>query len=259
MARKLLFIANDGGTANHLGGVQYDKRNYLDFFHLPEGGNWQNEEIKIYDNTATLQQIRSLLITMGANYFDYIVIVFSGHGCTNREGETYFELSHGHIVSLSDFKALRNITVTTRYLMIADSCRSIPRYQQGGRLEVHRRLFTESRDNNEYKERCKQLYDEAFAQQPASCFCIGYATSFGQDAIDISNRGGLYSQALLLSTKNEIERAKRDQQGDCIISFREVNQLAKDSVPLQSNGQQVPDYDFTYGAEPPFCVIPLRN
>lgn len=257
MARKLLFITNDGGENNHLGGIQYDKRDYLDFFHLPEGGYWQNEDIQIYDNSATLQQIRSQLISVEADYYDYIVIVFSGHGCANRFGETYFELSQGHEASLSDFMNLRNITGSTRYLMIADSCRTIPRFQQGGRIEVHRRLFTESRDNDVYKERCRQLYDEAFNQLPARTFCIGYATSLGQDAIDLGNRGGLYSQSLLQATKNEIARVKRLHQDDMVILFREVHQVAVNNVSLDTHGQQIPDYESSNGAEPPFAIVPL--
>ena len=257
MARKLLFIANDGGENNHLDGIQYDKSDYLDFFHLPEGGYWQDEEIQIYDNSANIQQIRSQLIGVGADYYDYIVIVFSGHGCANRFGETYFELSQGHEASLGDFKDLKNITGTTRYMMIADSCRTIPRFQQGGRIEVHRRLFTESRDNDAYKVRCRQLYDESFTQLPARTFCIGYATSLGHDAIDLGDRGGLYSQALLQATKNEIERVKSVHQDDCVISFREVHQIAVNNVSADTHRQQVPDYECSNGAEPPFAVVPL--
>lgn len=257
MARKLLFIANDGGEENHLDGIQYDKRDYLDFFHLPEGGYWHDEEIQIYDNSANLQQIRSQLIGVGTDYFDYIVIVFSGHGCANRFGETFFELSQGHEASLGDFKGLRNITGTTRYLVIADSCRTIPRFQQGGRLEDHRRLFAESRDNDVYKERCRQLYDEAFIQLPARTFCIGYATSLGHGAIDLGDRGGLYSQALLQATKNEIGRVKTEHQGDSVISFREVHQVAVNNVSALTQGQQIPDYECSNGTEPPFAVVPL--
>ena len=38
MSRRLITILNDGGRANYLPGVEHDARNYLDFFHLPEGG-----------------------------------------------------------------------------------------------------------------------------------------------------------------------------------------------------------------------------
>ena len=53
MKRRAILIFNDGGPSNYLPGVKVDKANYLKFLKSPEGGAWEDSEIKVYDNDCS--------------------------------------------------------------------------------------------------------------------------------------------------------------------------------------------------------------
>ena len=103
MKRCLIIIGNQGtpSKGNFLPGVSRDVNNYLYFFKSDNGGAWENDEIisKVYDWTSA--GLYSTIYGRRMGGLDYAVIVFAGHGYALRNGETYFELSDGDDVSLS--------------------------------------------------------------------------------------------------------------------------------------------------------------
>lgn len=64
---------------------------------------------------------------------DYAMIVFSGHGYAERDGEPMFELSENEVISLS---GICSFLPAQKMLMIADSCQGIIKLNEGGRLQV---------------------------------------------------------------------------------------------------------------------------
>lgn len=74
MSRKLILITNDGGRGNYLPGVVSDAQNYLAFFHLPEGGLWSDDEIKVYRNTCTHPVLSSYILQERMRGLQYVVI-----------------------------------------------------------------------------------------------------------------------------------------------------------------------------------------
>lgn len=123
MKRCLIIIGNQGtpSKGNYLPGVSRDVNNYLSFFKSDNGGAWEDDEIipKVYDWTSWGLYVN--ILQRRLNGLDYAIIVFTGHGYALKNGETYFELSEGHDVSLSTIKSW---FPTQKVLMIADSCQS---------------------------------------------------------------------------------------------------------------------------------------
>ena len=253
--RRLIIITNNGGKENYLPGVAFDKHNYLDFFHLPEGGYWNNDEIRLYENNCSETVLSSYVLSLRTNgQLDYVVMVFCGHGYTNELGMQMFELSPGYDISK---QRICQIMQYTRCLMIADSCRRIVPLAEGGRMP-QTRIFSQSHAHDDYKNACRRIYNEKFLSVQVGSFSLGNSASFNQAAGE-DNNGGLYSCELLKKAKDEIIRKKNECRAayyEPIISFSYIHSLARESVMAKTNNQQVPDYATLRGNQPPFVVVP---
>lgn len=256
MSRRLILILNDGGRANHLPGVAVDARNYLDFFHLPEAGLWQDEEIRVYQNNCTIDVLRTYIFQERMRGLNHCVVVFCGHGYVNEYGVTCFEVSPGHDISLID---MRHIMREVRCLMIADSCRVLY-LAEGGRVpEV--RMFAADDSSDEYKQECLRLYEEDFRRLPRGHFSIGMAASNGQSARESDVGGGLYSKSLLISAREVIDNKKSSvhhpEVYNSVEKFPLVHAMARLRVQQITNGEQVPECDVPQGMQAPFVVVPM--
>lgn len=256
--RRLIIITNNGGEGNYLGGVAVDRQNYLDFFQLPEGGLWEAGEIQSYDNFCTLGLLRSYLISCSLHsrgQLDYVVLVFCGHGYTNQYGNQIFELSPGNEASLQD---IINIMQHTRCLMIADCCRTIVRLDEGGVITSRQRMFTESRESDDYKQECRRIYDMRFKQMTIGSICLGRAASLNQAANENSNTGGYYSHALLESARDVIAHKKSQARPTdyCpVSSFPYIHNMAAQKVIERTRNGQQPVCDGARWFQPPFVVV----
>ena len=254
MSRKLILITNDGGRANYLPGVVRDAQNYLDFFHLPEGGLWSDDEIKVYRNTCTHPVLSSYILQERMRGLQYVVIVFCGHGYSTERGMTFFELSPGHEASLLQIKEMVR---ETRCLMIADSCR-VTVLDEGGRLpEI--RMFSDDRSPDDYRQRCFELYDQYFRGLVRGHFTIGMAASLGQSAGEDEN-GGYYSRMLLSTAKALIVAKKatrnRNDNYDPHAKFPLVHGMTRDKFMRNGINGQTPDIKAPQGRQAPFVVVP---
>ena len=253
MSRKLIMILNDGGRGNYLPGVETDARNYLDFFHLPEGGSWGDDEIHIYRNNCTFVMLNSYILQQRHEGLQYVVIVFCGHGYADDHDMTFFELSPGHEASL---RQMKDIVRETRCLMIADSCR-VTVLAEGGRIPDER-MFSEDIFGNDYRRECFRLYDESFRGLNRGHFTIGMAASIGQSAGENEN-GGYYSKALLTKARNLITAKKATRQYvqnyEPIAKFPLVHALVRDSFTNNAHIAQIPDIQAPQGQQAPFVVV----
>lgn len=253
MSRRLILILNDGGRENHLPGVEIDAQNYLDFFHLPEAGLWGNGEIQVYRNNCSLEILHSYILQARHNDLQYVVIVFCGHGYSNRLGTTFFELSPGNDASLPQ---IRDVVRETRCLMIADSCRVVY-LAEGGRLR-NVRMFSADQSAEAYRRDCFQLYDNAFRALSRGHFTIGMAASLNQTAGEDDN-GGYYSRALLTKAR-DLVRTKRitrhtSDEYNPIANFSLVHSLVCQSFAMNHNMTQTPDLEVPDGRQAPFVVV----
>ena len=259
MSRRLIMILNDGGRANYLPGVEHDARNYLDFFHLPEGGLWEDNAIQTYHNDCTLTLLSAYILQERQREIeqhrelDYVVIVFCGHSYANAQGMTYFELSPGNEASLFQMK---QAVKETRCLMIADSCRVIV-LAEGGRIQDTRMFSRDSSDEN-YRSECFRLYNAAFRQLSKGYFTIGMAASLGQSAGE-DDKGGYYTQELLSTAKTLIKVKKVSRRTDAnynpVAKFPLIHALTRDKFIKQGKNGQTPDIQAPQGMQAPFVVV----
>jgi hypothetical protein len=117
MKRKLIIIGYPGekGNDNYLLGVSSDVDRYKNFFKSNYGGAWEDEEIIQYGN---LHGLSAFSLMPKTERFDYVVIVFSGHGGALRDGTPIFQCGQD-LISAENF---RDRFKSEKMLIIADSC-----------------------------------------------------------------------------------------------------------------------------------------
>ena len=241
---------------NFLPNVKKDKLNYYQFFNSSEGGAWEEDEISVYDNNFNFnnfsRQIR-FQKNMGEPY-DYMVIVFCGHGYSDRKGERWIEIrpedTQDSCVSVSQ---IRDVCYGIRTLFISDSCAAIPRSLREENSGIGRlNMFS---GDNTYRMRCRKIYDTVVMNTSEYSFTAGYAVSLGEEAGE-NERGGIYSQTLLdvaHKTYYELRRASNEY-----ASFSYVHSLAADIVAARNDVNQHPAIEMSRSRyQFPFVVTPL--
>ena len=262
MKRKLYIITNRGNAQEgQTLSVDYDEKNYLSFFKSPEGGAWEDEEINVYRDNFRFEffaQHMRMLKDAGIAY-DYMVLVFCGHGCIDKDGEKWIEIrpdrTYGSDISLSQ---IRTICDGIRTLFISDACLAL--YTGALRKTL---LFSQLNEDvkydAEYHQRCQELYNQYVSQTPDGIFLAALAASPGEEAED-TGRGGLYSLALLEAAKECISgRTETVKTYGEMIDFCTIHSIASLVVARQSIDKQHPSMlgsAVRCKAQLPFVILP---
>jgi hypothetical protein len=115
MKRKALLIANTNG----LEGAKIDLEKFSSFLQSLEGGAWNDSEIIERQYDPTRKQLLDIISRMKGNQYDYVIVLFSGHGGQKRE--TIMEINGKHeSVGESELKG-----ISSRQLTIFDCCRVV--------------------------------------------------------------------------------------------------------------------------------------
>lgn len=264
MNRHLYIITNRGQEQKGQAlSVDYDLKNYIDFFSSPEGGAWDEEEITTYENNFHFEAFaKQMQMRRNAGLaYDYIVMVFCGHGCSDRDGEKWIEIrpdnTSGSDISISQFEKACD---GSRTLFISDSCLSL----YAGPLRktlLFSQLNDSCRESLEYhRQFCKDLYNHYVSNTPEGIFITAFAASMGETAKD-TGEGGLYSLTLLETAKDYITALKKDARyaGQNVIDFVSVHNIAASKVATRSNNKQHPmilGFGLRSKAQLPFVVVP---
>lgn len=259
MKRHLFLVLNHGAWNNRLENVDVDIDGYKNFFQSPEGGFWTDDEISVYKDNfyfnvfkEDIQYQRNI-----QNPYEMIVFVFCGHGCTDENGEQWFEIrpdnTAGSDMSLTQF---RQACAGTRTLLISDACSSL----YTGPLFEQRTLNFSVRGVDEdlsYAMSCRTLYNSIVRMTPAGTFVFGFAASRGESARENEN-GGYYSQSLLKEAENVINALKNDSRLRVYDNapFSYIHSLAREDVIKMSKYEQHPTIDMPRDRQQlPFVVV----
>lgn len=256
MKRRAILIFNDGGPSNYLPGVKIDMANYLKFLKSPEGGAWEDSEIKVYDNDCNkdllLAYINAFRLAENTGYW---LIIFSGHGYVNSQNETILELSPDKECSVNDIKAA---TQYSRRLLIADSCRKVY-HAITDSLKRELKLFSDTTSSSTYRQRCKDLYMNQLDKVYKDSFNAAYAAEYNQCANDDDTTGGYYSSELLKAASTLIEGRKASYHADdFVVVYETIHKIAKQAVITKSKGAQTPTTEGYWLDTIPFVVVPRR-
>jgi hypothetical protein len=219
MKRKAVLIGNTSG----LQGVKVDITRFSAFLKSNSGGAWYDSEIDILENerkSALLQKIDALK----KQSFDYLVVLFSGHGGQLRQ--TILEINgQGETIEET---LLRQ--VTERQLNIYDCCRAFPSTMTKKAMESLSASFSESVNRN------RQRYDDRIMQAIPQQALL-YSCSIGQVSYDTAN-GGVYLNNLLKAAQT----IGYDQEFKLVgLAHQEAIAPTTENSLKEKQGRQVPE------------------
>lgn len=262
MNRRLIIITNDGGKEDFLAGVSVDRQCYINYFSSPEGGAWERNEMFLpTTNSCSPAMLYAYMLNQEEKcHVDYWVVVFCGHGGATYDGKTYFCFQN---TKKCFSEQIFRFSIGSRILLIADSCRSLPEYEQGGVLNQRIYCNESLNDDEIYRRICRNIYNQKVLLVPLNTITKGYASSFTEYANEYEDgTGGYYSQALIESAKAEIKDAIIRRQTHPnkfttdIASFSWIYAQAKQRVVELTNGKQNPVLVSPRTNQLPFYVVP---
>ncbi len=224
--------------SDDLPGVKKDIENLVNFFKSPYGGEWKSDEIEhIYADNATILLINIDIIKELS--LDYVIIIYSGHGCIDENDNVYIWLQSGIKVPISYFFNLSN-----KQLFIFDCCRKREPSQ----------LIKESSDiihaAHTRLSHTRKLYEELIeCAMPQKNYL--FACSPDEFANDTTN-GAAYISELLRHSVNFTE-------GNQYKTVLEVQTQAEETVPVKYP-EQHPDHcipKLLRAYQLPFSINPL--
>ncbi|WP_312264815.1 caspase family protein [Rivihabitans pingtungensis] len=185
MKRKAILIGNNNG----LPGVKVDLANYFNFLQSPTGGYWLPDEISIFLN-PTRKMLMSEIDLARHNNYDYIFLVFSGHGAQKR-GVLMEINANGEFIYEHELKK-----ISSRQLNIYDCCRNL--LHEANESYTMDALSTSARlaDKDYIRKKYSDRIMLSIPQQTSL-----YSCSVGQSSYDTRN-GGVYSKFFLESARN---------------------------------------------------------
>jgi hypothetical protein len=224
MRRKALIIGNSGDKKNpneYLEGVEKDIKNYKDFLLSPIGGLWNKEEISVSLN-ETKEQIRKELIALKQNKYDFVFILFSGHGSYSSFKQCR------KLYIFDDFiyeEEIRNLS--SRQIIILDTCAKI---ENDLVISTESALLSENYNLTKGYVNFRENYEKAILSMPEQEVIL-YSSSINEFSTDDSELGGYFAYNLLVSAKENTNN---------VLSCKEAYLQAKDIVQKKTHNKQNP-------------------
>ena len=214
MIRRALLIGAPcwENTPLFLPGVNKDIANYHRFLRSSSGGAWEDHEITVARNPPKKDLIRFVRSVQA----DYVLVVFSGHGATNRsDGCQILQLNPTERILLNDV-----VPVVERQLIIVDACRTFT-VDAGlsGFFGEEQRKFPSKLP----KDVARKLFDQALVQcEPGQIIC--YGCERGKTSQDTQS-GGYFSISLLDTTNQWVDTPSNGVYLPISHAFARANQF----------------------------------
>lgn len=184
MKRKAILIGNTSG----LPGVKVDLERFSQFLRSNTGGAWHDHEIEKLQNVDKYVLVNKIITYKAAKY-DYVIVMFSGHGGQIRE--TVLELNSKE----EKIEESYLWGIAPRQLNIYDCCRCDIKPMSEA-IQVERMYGAVAKSESDIRFKYDNRIMAAIEQQ----VCL-YSSLKGEASYD-SNEGGIYLQNLLKRAKS---------------------------------------------------------
>lgn len=219
MKRKAILIGNTSG----LDGVKIDLNNFSSFLKTKKGGAWRDNEIE-YILDERKSALLSKIDSFKKQSFDYVTVMFSGHG--GQERQTILELN----ASGEKIEETLLRKIATRQLNIYDCCRTYPSIFAKS-LGLESESFSEALLDS--ADMIRQRYDKRIMQSIEQQALL-YSCKIGQVSYDTPN-GGVYVSNLLKSAT----QIRSDERFKLVgIAHQEAAELTFENSKKHAQPQQ---------------------
>lgn len=246
--RRALIISNPGeiGDENYCRGVMKDVENYREFLLSAIGGAWAKSEIEEM-NRPSVADVRLQAKTL--SIFDYVLIVFSGHGWHSADlDSTVLVLRKGQEIDSAELRL-----AATKQTLILDCCRQKHPGMPEARALKEMLAKAASRFN---RGDCRLYYDKRIQECSTELIAM-YSCEEGETAGDDDQKGGIYSYSLLETSEDWAEKSTVDTSNKCrILSVAQAHEAAVPRVLRLRGARQNPRIEKPRtGPYYPFCIV----
>jgi hypothetical protein len=248
MKRHAVVISNPGeaGAENYCAGVLKDVQNYRSFLLSAIGGSWRESEIEEMSRPSAAE-VRLKVTGLPAS--DYVLLIFSGHGWHSTYlDSTVLELRKGQEIDSAELRLAE-----ARQTLILDCCRE----KHPGVPEVIelREMFAKAASRFDPEE-CRRYYNKRIRECSAE-LVVMYACSADQRAADNDQKGGVYSYALLETSKDWADNSMVDTSSSYRIrSVVEAHEATEPPIRRLRGTRQTPHIEKPRtGPYYPFCIV----
>ena len=219
MKRIALLFGNNRG----LKGTRKDILDFLTFLLSPQGGAWEQTEVKGIIN-PTKATIENKVKEIKDGNYDYVIVYFSGHGgCKNG---TILEINPQN----EQIQESLLLGLAPKQLNVLDCCRSLV----SGGIAIDETHDAGSQDmHDSVRKEYEELIEAAVDQQVRMYSCMQEECSYTL----VNGQGSVYTQVLLDSAKSLLGTMDIVRTSDC---HARTYQLTVDLTSKQ-NLNQHPD------------------
>lgn len=173
------------GNTNRLKGTIKDMLDFMLFLKSPQGGAWNDTEIKGYVD-ASASRILSEIIDMRNHGYDYAIVYFTGHGGV-KDGTILQINPRNEIINEADL-----LGIAPKQITILDCCRCI--IGEGAPIDEEHD-FSNPDVREAVRKEFEQLINSAAPQQIQMYSCQEGESSYPYVGV----QGSIYTQALIES------------------------------------------------------------
>lgn len=182
-------IANNTGAI----GATKDVELYTNFFLSLNGGAWDSSEILGPLVSPSSSELMSTLIALQAEKLDYLVVIFSGHGCLHKNMENTWLCLRGETLDASTcILDSQLLGIAKKQLTILDCCRARDTEPE---LLVECAKSASATPSWGQMMKIRLQYDALIKQVPEGG-CVAYACARTQEAMGEESVGGDFSSLM---------------------------------------------------------------
>lgn len=186
MKKRVLMIANNAGSIGALKDVEL----YTNFFLSLDGGAWEPSEILEPLVSPSASELMARLITLHAEKLDYLVVIFSGHGCLHKNMKDTCLCLRGETLDADTCILDRNLLgFAKKQLTILDCCRY---WETEPELLVECAKSASVTPSWGQKMKIRLRYNSQIENVPDGN-CVVYACARTQEAMGEEAMGGEFS------------------------------------------------------------------
>jgi hypothetical protein len=225
MKRIALLIANTNG----LNGTKIDLERFSSFLQSLNGGAWDKSEIITLPYNPSREETLELIEKIRNNRYDYVIIMFSGHGGQKRQ--TIIEINGRHEkIKETELKGL-----SPRQLIIFDCCRVSLQQHLDENILIKSSMNFSAYDYGKIKNCIRKNYEERIMQAIPQQTIL-YSCSEGQCSYD-TRKGAVYLNCLLNAAEKNVDSEFMTVEDAHTETVEPTYQYSLN----ESDGPQIPD------------------
>lgn len=246
--RKALII---GAPDEKIPGVERDVNNLINFLTSPQGGFWNDREIKTLISPYKNEISNVILEMIDA---DYSFVFFAGHGYYSIETKT----TKIKINSDEYIDSTRLRIGAPKHTLILDCCRQLMSDTFVSKSLLEAKTLSSSQSRTLDPDNSRKYFDEAISKCDDGLVVMN-SCSISETAGESASEGGYYTSSLINSANEWAKKTLQSINLQTHYSTHSTQECHNDAIPIVqklSGGRQNPTFESPRSSfKFPFAVV----